>query len=372
MKNRLIKLTLVTSVLSTLMFSCNKKEAQLGALVSAPTDNFKITKEFTLSTDSVDFSTEAIKAELEFNEKVDFDVIVTGMKSGAKRTLKFTSDKLSISDELWNGNHEGLIYFRDNENVEIKVDFVGESQPSLTKQVYVKKRRDFIASNPSKIVASEYFDFEEIPGRKVPWGFLQFKWKYFSGYAYDVPEPEKTPEKLLIREVSRNEVPVYEGDSCLRFNVLGVDKLGYRGGCDIMYGYDDINSEIIKYPLASYSPDDVYLNFYLYGNSDPDVTLDVLVMEDDNEDGRHTANAEDRYLVTIPMDFSGWKKFSYKYSDMPRATNAEFGGNGNKVRETDKLTIVSVAYNSSTAGEKIVYIDNVFFTIGESFDPTNF
>ncbi len=341
----LIKQICVLLVLAGVMSACNTSDVILGKSLRVASDNFKIVEPLTFDRSVIDFSDGSLKVGLKFNEVVDFTISFRGKKSGAYRSFDFQADQLSLSDDLWNGNHEGLFFFKE-EAVDVKVKFVGSSKHEINKEVTISSVRDFLTENPNKIVASKYYSFE------VPNVNASSFWPYWGMYG-------SSQNRIY---TSNNAI---QGDNILRLESAS-DKIGYRAGGDMSY------SERENYPLGNFSANDIFLNFYLLGTNDPNITVDVMVNEDEDGSGLFSPKTEDRYIVTLPLDFEGWKLFSFRYSDLPRATNLDWGGNGNGIRETSKMKNISVTFNSLEKGKKFVELDNIFFTIGKPFDGKSF
>ncbi|MBC7389060.1 MAG: hypothetical protein H7329_07615, partial [Opitutaceae bacterium] len=67
------------------------------------------------------------------------------------------------------------------------------------------------------------------------------------------------------------------------------------------------------------TPDNLYFNVFVYGNNDGS-KINYIIKEDDNNSGYYEdEQGDESYEKSIVVDFTGWKLFSFKYSDFTKA-----------------------------------------------------
>jgi hypothetical protein len=127
-------------------------------------------------------------------------------------------------------------------------------------------------------------------------------------------------------------------------------------------------------------PGDLYVNMYVYGVLNQ-TSLQVKLYEIDDFANFPSVNpsyvygnnqdSNDGWIYDMTTNWTGWKLVSIPYSDFKRANDPVYGGNGNGVKEPNKVTGMAITLTSQDAypsGE--LYIDMVNLTTYGPFTQT--
>ena len=112
-------------------------------------------------------------------------------------------------------------------------------------------------------------------------------------------------------------------------------------------------------------PNIVWFNCYVYSEKRSSGNILISFAEADDEREYSSSQQTDKVNLIIPLDFIGWKLISKQYTKIPFATIPQYGGNGNKKHEPNKVEIISFQIESGRDNEIIdVAFDNFIFSIG--------
>ncbi|HXA02695.1 MAG TPA: hypothetical protein VNW99_11945 [Cytophagaceae bacterium] len=356
---------LLVLILITIIFSCKRddKSGYIGPeLITAPSGfiatNFTALPNLPASVNFAAGGTVIFTAN--FSTRVTYIITLTGLSSTARKVLKATgSDPSGVT---WDGDHDGLYYFRSGEKVEATLTFFNS---------------DIILKDTVQIAA----------GGTKKFGVLINSYEAHGGYlggsgVFDGRWPNKTTDPGI------NDV-LY-GDTASLGNPLGYKLRPIEGTC--VYTMDGIDhdgnyylmsalqEQIYMYQLnlTSVSPDNLYFNIYIYSYGVTGSRISINFEEDDAYDitnpfvnHNFDQTKDDVYkLIMVLPDKVGWYLYSVKYSDIPLSADANEGMNGNKIHEPQKLWGINLVHLSLQPGiHSKLSIDNARFTIGKSLPP---
>lgn len=343
-----IKGIALIGLLSTLLLlSCNRKDADyIGpAFVGVP-DGFNVTG-FSATPSPVDFTTDSVVFSATFSHKVSFILRIVGNQSGAVREFRGLADNLNINNANWKGFHDGLTYFRVGEDATATLSFFGTSD-TYTTTISISVVRDFTSCGTFPQDA----DFE------TPANIVGPNWVPFNsaGATQGVGATEVDYNGKTVTPVQGSNYYYIRGQGVQN---EFVDGIRYDGPLN---------------PALPANPDNVWVNVYVYGTGDPNLQINFEMKEADFDGGTagYQDNEDDSMVATIFADHSGWKLFSFKYSNLSPSLAASFGGSGNKIYEPDRVVGVQVgllkAVDPNSPVE--VYFDFPIITVGGPYVPS--
>lgn len=340
------------TLLLLVMSSCSLDDSPIGANITPASTDFKVLSEIQVNDKTVNFGIDSVTVSAEFSELVTYTVTFTGLTSGATRSITNTAKKLDLSSLTWYGEHDGVSFFKKDEDVKVEVSFVGTgitSFDTLNISSVNQFNNEFTYNFPAA-------GFEDIDASNA------------YGQGWFVGNDEVTLELTRIAVTSPVAI---EGEKSFQLSgsvpnsvyVTGID-YGLRG-----------NDEFFDLPANA---DDVWFNVYVYGNGNPYTELIVEFREADaaglDEPFRKAKKGEvDGVQAFVNTNHVGWKLFSFQYSTLAFSSFAAGGGSGNKIHESDRIQqmIFNLQTIEGSNGEySEAIIDYPIFTIGGPFDPT--
>lgn len=335
-----------------MIVSCNKKDFE-GREISVASDSFAVTNDLAVSDDNPDFVSAPIYFTSSYNEKVTSVISIVGLESGAKKEI--VVDKANTLDEtnaVWNGNHDGLTFFKAGEKVMYSLSFYGSDIVQVDTLI-IDKAYDFVVDGVTVVVPNG--DFESAGGG---WWFQAGVVEFNTSATYPSPFLPIQGNQYIHAFGTRDASGAY----------IGGASQGARNG--------------VFYDLP-FDASRVWVNVYAYGyGSTNSHTNFILSFHEADSVGLETPNPtnavgrDDNMGWVVPMDHEGWKLFSIKYSDIPFPTycvpGVEGGGCGNKVRESNRIDIISVSFESDEVLPSYGAIDFLMFTLDKPLDPSKF
>lgn len=394
---RLSKVIIILTSL-TIFFSCKtKKDKILGQQSFYASENFKVVKGITVNKKQITFSKDApvpikswlttedsIVFEGEYNEKVTTKITIRGMESGAVRTLSIDAKELNINNASWRGEHERFDFFR-KEKVLVSYEVLGFGEVKSTDTIEILGPQLYRSGRNFALPA---WSFENRNGYDQP----QNQSSYFQPYG----RYEGDVDTIDYRAHEIVDINTPNGKTAIRMESIVRERNGFLGVgytfTSSTYRQNDYTSvQRYKYFIKESNPDEVFFNIYVYSPvSRPATRLVAVIAETDLEsdfpsfdvDGPAVLGAflrkdatpqrleHDRKLLNITMNFTGWKLFSFRYSDIPFATNKFYGGNGNKINEPQSVSLIDFNLEADFPGRHYAYVDFPIITYGGPFDPT--
>lgn len=347
---------MVTAALGvSLLIGCNKKDFE-GRAINTASENFQVITDLQISDNTPDFVSGPIHFTAEYNESVTSTIDIIGLESGAvKKVVVDNSDTLTASNTEWNGNHDGLYFFKTGEKAVYTLSFFG-SDITYTDTITITQAYDFMKENVS--VAVPNGDFELDPT------FANGEW-FVGGRA------------VFWNQNTVTDIFPVQGDGFLYAEGQRSESSAYMDGAS----QGQRNGEFFDLPVDASR---VWVNAYSYGfGLDNAHTNLYLVFLEADSVGLETPNPtntdgiDDGVLWTVPSTHDGWALQSVRYSDIPFSTycvdGAAGGGCGNKVKEPNRIDLLAVSFESDDF-TKTSYgaVDFIIFTIDEPLDPSKF
>lgn len=381
MKNN-ITLVLLLSVF--IFFSCKtKKDEILGQEKYYASDNFKIVENVTINKKAIVFSEDikpkgfavlkkwptkedSIVFTAKYNEVVTTNVKIVGLESGAKRVLSIIAKELDGTNANWRGEHEGFDFFRKEKAI-ISYEVLGFGEIHKPDTVEIE--------GPQLYRSGRNF---ALPG----WSFESKNTQAEDKYDKELVEPYISPYGQEFNTSQFVQINTPNGLSAYKLESSVTNKNGFLKMGVSFLGAPKVGVNRSKYFINNSNPDSVYYNLYVYSPTPRVETRIVTIL---GETGRseiletpiflvksseHLRHKHDRKFIEFDMNFTGWKLFSFRYSDIAFATNKFYGGNGNKLNEPQSVSLIDFNLEADFPGHHYAYIDFPIITYGGPFDPT--
>lgn len=336
-------------VLTALLFlnSCTDSREFFTKEYRIAPDNFSVQGDTLLVPAFVDFTLGPAGVEAEFSHPVSYTLTITGLESGAEKKISGLSQNLL---ESWNGDHDGLYFFKAGEYALVELSFLGSN----------KVVRDTILIAGVKKIGSQGLalastaTLEGFEGNSF--SFNSSLWSY--GIYPDPPQEIDVAQfgvgattRRDTMDPTKGERPV-QGQYALTLVGKDVNKNYFVGGIKRQLTANERSA------LSSISPNDLYVNIYLYGRGDANSKLNYSFNEYEG------VTASDVYENQFTLDHIGWKLFSIKYSDL----SVIDAGNG--IREPAKIKDIAFNLISAPPGNSVrATFDYPILTFGAPFNP---
>ncbi len=311
-----------------------------------------------------------------FSQEVTWEINVTGYGSSAVKVIKGLSNEITAENSLWKfGRSSNVYFFKVDEFVKAELKIAGldtvytiDSINMAT--VYNWNRKTY---NGVKHIVIDNFDSDAPSGS--------------SGLSATSPDSKDEDVSLSVTE-SRS----VEGGVSLHLKGKDANDNGWIGSRNHerlleLYSQPTLSGVPID---SGVSPDDLYFNLYIFGDPEfPKSTIEIKAYELDDttykkrEDirvyatddmGSNTLSStqkaiSDAWLYDIVVNWEGWKLVSVPYSSFRASNNPLIGGNGNRVRESWRITGIELSGLSYplSGGEVDTYVD--YFTITQNGRP---
>lgn len=289
----------------TLLFltSC-EKELTKGPSTGLSSDNFNLRESLAISQNPINFEIEdTLFITATFNEVVTYSITIKGQNSGAIRVFSGTSDAVN---EAWLGDASLIFFQKEPISISLKVLGKEEVVDVINSEITaIAKFNGVIIGDFERTTASCWF-----PGSN----------QIECNVNYDVPEKLEGEFAHLVSGKS-NEEPID--------NFVGLASLVPRR---------NVNRNGRYFSVPTTNEEELYFNIFIYGTGDRNVAMFIKFMQDDDENGSHDADRENGFEMQLTdLSHSGWKKFSFRYADVPLGGNTSFGGNGDGVYRPEKI-----------------------------------
>lgn len=297
------KLLIYLSIIGLFLTSCQRDETK-GLAIGYASDDFKLTSPLSLSTSPINFQEEdSVSIKASFNENVAYTLTITGAQSGAVRTITGTGTSI---DAIWKGD-ASLIFFRE-EPIQLSLTVLGKNE--------------VLSDLSSEITATANFD-----------GIIIGDFEQTTANCWfpdnNAIACNTTFQAPIALEGSFAHQVIGKSTQTPLDNFVGLADISPRRG---------VNRNGLYFTVPTLDPDQLYFNIYLYGTGDQNVAMFIKFMQDDNGNGSHEADKENGFEMQLTdLSHTGWKKFSFKYADVPLGGNTGFGGNGDGVYRPDKI-----------------------------------
>lgn len=313
---------------------------------------FKLLEPFQASVDSIDFSTgQTVYFSARISKLVDWQITITGLSSGAVKTIAGKSKTIDISNSNWNGSTTIFPMFK-KENCAVMLTFATE----------VDTLRDTVKIIKPKIDAGFLVaDFNN----GLPTGTQQIS--TYGQYTTDPPTPLPAAITAFIQSgasmdfKAKNTELVPEGNNY--YNMAGAVNWDWAIG---LVEFPASASGLTHFPLGT-NPNDVYFNVLVWG--EPGISnalLQFSFREDDNGNGVFNSGSDDEAVYEIKnINWVGWKLISIKYGDILLSSKK-----GNGQYNPDKIvSIRAFLLADPSSGFSKTKIDYMIFTNGKPLEP---
>ncbi|MEM0961322.1 MAG: hypothetical protein AAGK21_02120 [Bacteroidota bacterium] len=290
--------------------------------------DFTLLDPLTTSASAADFAAgDAVTFSARFNKQANWVLEIVGQQSGAVRRIEGFSSELTPENARWTGGTTELPLF-NVEDVEARLFFPNEDGTDTT-------RVSLAVTSPRAYPGDLVSDFEG-GGNTIRLGNFEFE--------------------LQGAGVS-SEVPAGQGDSFYLFRGTeppsGSTRNFFVGLIDILPPAGTFHS------VPTTVPEDLFVNFFLYGFGTTNTIAVVQVISDGNGNGQF----EDGDTVFVaydgPADFEGWRAFS--------ANLGELGMTQAQAQEivSVRVLLISDDNNQPATPLQVEYgIDFITFTAG--------
>jgi hypothetical protein len=344
---------------SITLLSCKRKEVDfLGpGYISAP-EGFGVTS-FTATTatpSSVDFTSDKVIFDATFTHTVTWTLTITGQKSGAVKIYRGVSNGLNIE---WKGDQGEITFFRTGEPVSATLSFFG-SNLNPTNTIVITKAPDYTTCGQFPM----YGDFENRSKVEPSYGPPIKYSDYYASFNFPDPIPnvQQGVDSMAI-DYKGNKVPAVQGEKYYFIK-------GKGNQSNFVSGIQYFGPRSITLPNT---PDDVWVNIYIYGTGDANGEVQLEYQESDINRGLpgYQGDTDDAFVAYISLNHKGWKLFSFRYSELTPSKNLNFGGSGNHIPEPHRLVSFNVILIKKSLPESPVevYFDYPIITVGGPFKP---
>ncbi|MFN8416004.1 MAG: hypothetical protein U0U66_06700 [Cytophagaceae bacterium] len=353
------------------LWSCKrdyKDTGYVGTAYISASENFAIATPFAVSEQtSVNFPL-GINQEFtaSFNESVSWEIRIVGKSSGATYTIKGVSSEVNASNATWTGRHDGINFFESGEEVEATLVVIGY-KPTTTFAFTIDAggQRNYTTGIPN-LVYVPYSNFESATLFSFPYQFSISPAGVYTGPT-----------------LQDDVINAPEGTRYCRVNGKSTAANGYFVGGVQHRSVDN------PYFITWDNPSEIFVNLYVRGvdnllpNSKAFGVLNFEFHEDDDgissdcipptNNSPHCPEFEDGWVYKIPINHTGWKLFSTKYSNLTPSEDAANGGSGNRVLQPNQIYRVQMGLVSNPPFNYVeAEFDFACFTLGAPFDPKTF
>lgn len=325
--------------IAILSISCKRESVDvIGPELAIATPNFKLDNDlFSAESAAIDFTTDSNWFNASFNERVSWELVITGQQSTGVKRFKGISSGLSRTNTNWTGSQSDLYFFRTGETAIAELTVFGSNKKWYDTITIVKEKNKWAGSD---IIV--WWDMNTT-------GIAQNGWPYVYWFDY-----YDTNERLADFMVPSSSNDPLQG---LYRTMEGKDGLG---GSDYYIGAAG-HSALTTPAGFSNSLDKVYLNFYLRRKtttSNMGVSLTSIASGDTSTITYSTGH----------LDWEGWKLISVPLSQMTLdAGNPPF--NPSKIAT---LKLVPYIYLNPGVDQSGFDIDFITITNGRPFNPDRY
>ncbi|MEL6657583.1 MAG: hypothetical protein AAFY36_18435 [Bacteroidota bacterium] len=248
---------------------------------------FNILADLEVNRTTVDFGAgEDVRMTARFNKNVNFVIRITGMESGAVKTIEAFDSELNASNAIWDGGTTELPLFREEM---CRIELIIPEENNLTQEAMV----EIVSTRVYE--GSLFTDFEDNPGTDIELGNFEFELTNETG--------------------RRSDGTAAQGDWFYLFegtdNVVG----------NFFVGLININSTITGNtyaPVPTTVPEDLWFNAFLYADGGPHGIAVIQFVYDSNDSGAFEDGQDQTFQVDgdYPLGFEGWRHINHTMADI--------------------------------------------------------
>jgi hypothetical protein len=333
----------------------SKDEVMLGSNYQPASASFNVTSSlqaYKLSDNSTtnvgDFQYDSVYYKAKFNESVSWTLTISGLTSGATKTITGLSDSLDYTNAIWSGNSTSPRFFVNGEQAVAELSFLGSS----------------IAVKDTITLSSAI-----VYGGKTINGVKHIFVDGFEGSGKILETSHDFADDPYNFYGVNGDTSI-DGSFSYKFGGLDVNSNSWLSGSNTrltaLYGF-------ISPTLTN--PEELFVNIYVFGTGKANTSVQLKLYEQETlpvpSYDQYKQDQNDGYVYDIAVEWIGWKLVSARYSDFKRANDPATGGNGNGIKEPWKVS--GVGYNLNcfpTPGKEVgAYVDYLILTEKGKFIP---
>lgn len=317
-----------------------------------------------------------------FSQEVTWNLEIYQPLTGAKKIIEGTSAQLDETNALWDGTTSNNILFvaigasDPTDSVFITLSFLGTDQ-TFTQRA---KFRGGVGGATAPGGYEAYFQakggmfllIDDFDNHSIYDGTNEYTDSRLRQEFFDAVDGTVVLENSYEHAANLNRSFHYKGTD--------KNKNAYVGGINTFSLESISKTNAAESRIPNVDPSDLYFNFFVYGVSNQ-TTLQVKVYELENTQNYQSVTPSfvydseaqknnDAWTYDVITNWTGWKLVSVKYSAFKRANDPNLGGNGNGIKEPNRISGLAITLTSQDAfpsGE--AYIDFVNFTTYYPFVP---
>lgn len=287
MKNILGTISILSLLFCSFLFvSCDHETDEFdGPSLVDRFGAFSVLDSLEVDRAMVDFSVgQTVGFTARFNKRVDWIVRITGMTSGAVKTIEGFDSELNATNAVWSGNTTDLPFFQI-EDCQIELE-VPEEALIMTGLVTI---------SGTKIYEGNVFiDFETDPGTDIVEGNFEFEFTNNTG--------------------RQNNMMAAQGDYL--FFLEGTDDVVPN----FFVGLVDVSAQVTGEtyaPLPTTIPEELYFNAFIHSDGGPHGIAVIQFAFDTNDSGAFEDGTDETFQFAgdFPLDFTGWKHISHSMAE---------------------------------------------------------
>jgi hypothetical protein len=317
-------------ILPLIVGSCKREEKPMdGPSLQDLNGQFSMMEPFRCNKTAVDFSKgETAEFTAAFSKLCNWTIRIKGNFSGAEKLISGKSRIIQAGQAIWNGTTTNFPMFRTEPCLAtLKIEGVTDSFNLAIGVNGLRKPEGFMIA-----------DFET---------GISSKWSTFIQSGANMDFRVKT------------DAFVVEGNSYL--NMAGTVNWDWLIG---MIDFPAAAFGQSHFPLTTV-PEDAYFNCLVYGVSNVNESRILFQFrEDDNNNGKFDASADDQYDYELRVNWEGWKLISIKYSELVHLVNGSpASNNGNNRHNPNSLVLASMLHLANPSmGGTATKVDCLMFT----------
>jgi hypothetical protein len=338
---------IICSILLVIAFASCKKKEQLGPDLVGIYGPVTITESLAVNTSNVNFAGgDQVFFTAKFKNDAVWSLTIVGT-NGAQKIISGISKEINAENSRWSGTADVLPSFGAGV-VTATLSFQNDAQTESVTFTITQKRN---ADLPGDVLVSNFVVNKRYFYSAPPPPIIKFGYTGPNGWPSDYPNISNTD----------NSYPKPDGDTYLIMSGIPWAPVGkpitpYTNSLTIMSDSSDF--QYGKYFPLYADPDKVYFNIMICGTNTPHTWLEVNLIEDG-------PNGDIIRKISYKPNWTGWKLFSYKYSDL--ALGSPLLPNPKKIKG---VQLVLLSDTPNLPGDEVkIGIDHITFTHNAPYQP---
>lgn len=316
------KTAILTLLGFTALTACRKDEIE-GPELRDIFGDFAIVQELTSDRTTVDFAAgETVTFFAELTIRTDWEIIITGQTTGARRVIEGRARDIDGNVANWNGNITFAPLFTEElcSTVMVFKDYPDTLfGPDIT----------ILAKKPADDIDLLISDFED-------------QSQAFNAFAEQAATNQLIAGPSFISNIGGDppffSVDPAENNGWWRMDADNSNAAIFICGVGMSAVNAQGNNGAPYFQFGTNNPDNIYFNAFINGYGRENTTFTINFQEDDNLDGTYVASQEGAWGTSIPVDWVGWKLVSIPMSDMQLSTVGGFGNiDGTGQQDMDRI-----------------------------------